>query len=81
MRKSGLSKIAVALVILFVIAVDNNLGLWKDDGRVIVNDVYAYYAYLPSVFIHKDITLDYLNYSHVGDQFVIWPKLTPDGKR
>jgi hypothetical protein len=41
--KLGFSKIALVLVIIIIGYVDNNLGLWKGEGRVIVHDVYYYY--------------------------------------
>lgn len=80
MRKTSFSKIAIVVVILLVFVIDNNLGLWKSKNRVIINDVCAYYAYLPAIFIYHDLALDSLKDFKTGDQFIIWPKVTPEGK-
>lgn len=80
--KFGFSKIALVLVIIIVGSIDNNLGLWKDDGRVIAHDVNSYYSYLPVTFIYNDLALEKLeNGSYYGDQFILWPKESPIGKK
>jgi hypothetical protein len=76
------SKISIFLVVLTIAYINNNLGFWKDDGRVIVHDVYYYYAYLPVIFIYDDIGLEKLeNGAFYGDQYILWPKETPIGKK
>ncbi len=82
LNKFGFSKIALVLVIIIVGYVDNNLGLWKGEGRVIVHDVYPFYSYLPITFIYHDLALEKLeNGTNYGDQFILWPKETPNGKK
>ena len=82
LKKIGFSKIALVLVIIIVAYIDINLGLWKDDGRVIVHDVYVYYAYLPVTFIYHDLALEKIeNGAFYNDQYVLWPKETPIGKK
>jgi hypothetical protein len=80
MRRFSISKIALFIVILLVFAIDNNLGLWRSNTRVIINDVCAYYAYLPALFIYNDAELKTLHDGKIGDQFILWPKVTPEGK-
>jgi hypothetical protein len=78
----GYSKIAIIIVLIIVIRVDYHLALWKRTTNVIAQDVYAYYAYLPSIFIYNDLTLDYLHGgTSIGDQFITWSKTTPEGKK
>jgi hypothetical protein len=82
LQKIGFSKIALILVMISIAYIDNNLGFWKDDGRVIVHDVYYYYAYLPAIFIYDDIGMEKLERgAFYGDQYIMWPKETPIGKK
>jgi len=82
LRCAGHSRLAIIIVLLIVIYAENNLALWKRTTNVIVQDVCAYYAYLPSIFIYNDLKLGYLeNGSNVGNQFITWPKITPEGKK
>ena len=80
-EKWSFSKIAIILVILIVADMDNNGGFWEDDTRVIIGDVYSFYAYLPVTFIYHDITLEKIEDFSYGDQFITWPKTTPIGKK
>jgi len=82
LKKFGFSKIALVIVIIAIAYINNNLGFWKDDGRVIVHDVYYYYAYLPTIFIYDDLGLEKLERgAFYGDQYIMWPKETPIGKK
>ncbi|MBU2649825.1 MAG: hypothetical protein KKA81_02725 [Bacteroidetes bacterium] len=53
--------VSIILVCLVIFLTDNEVKFWKVPGRVIAHDVKSYYAYLPAVFIHRDISLDTLN--------------------
>jgi len=82
LKKIGFSKIALVVVIIVVGYIDNNLGLWKGEGRVIVHDVYYYYSYLPVTFIYHDLALEKIeNGAFYNEQYVLWPKETPIGKK
>jgi len=81
-RRFGFSKAAIIIVLFIVVRFDYNLALWNTTTNVIQQDVCAYYAYLPSIFVYNDLTLGYLNDgANVGNQFVTWPKITPEGKK
>ena len=81
-ERIGFSRIAIILVLVIIVRFDYKLNLWNTTTNVIAQDVNAYYAYLPSVFIYNDLTLGYLHDgASVGDQLVTWPKTTPEGKK
>ena len=56
-----------------------NLKRWKkaeqDGGKVIMWDITSYYGYLPAVFIHNDISLDFVDTDGVNYQakHQFWP--------
>ncbi len=81
-ERIGFSRIALILVLVIIVRFDYSLKLWNTTTNVIAQDVCAYYAYLPSVFIYNDLTLGYLHDgASVGDQLITWPKVTPEGKK
>ncbi len=79
--KIGLARIAGWTVIFVVLYINFNTSFWKDENRVITNDIISYYAYLPATFVYNDITLDFIDNGHreVGKYF--WPKTSPIGKK
>jgi len=80
-KKFGISGFAVVIVAIVILSIDNNLGLWKSDGRVIIHDVYPYYSFLPATFIHHDLSLGFIEGGHFNGQFITWPKVTDDGHK
>jgi hypothetical protein len=80
MRKLSFSKIALFMVIVLVFTIDNNIGLWKSKIGVIIIDVCAYCTNLPAIFIYNDLAPESLNDSKIGDQFILRPKDTSEGK-
>ena len=81
-ERIGFSRIAIILVLVIIVRFDYKLNLWNTTTNVIAQDVNAFYAYLPSVFIYNDLTLGYLHDgANVGDQLVTWPKTTTEGKK
>ncbi len=50
---------------------------WNNPEKILREDVYGYYAYLPATFIHNDIKLERL------EEFggVVWHSTTDDGKK
>lgn len=79
--KFSLSAWAIVGILIVVLSIIFNLGLWKRSDRVIKDDVYAYYAYLPSVFIYHDLSLMYIDKLQEEGIFITWPKILPDNKR
>lgn len=80
-RKFGISGFAIVLVAIIVLSIDNNLGRWKADQGIILHDVYPFYAYLPATFIYHDLSLDFVEGATHNGQFILWPKITPEGKK
>ncbi|MBE0637405.1 MAG: hypothetical protein IH598_02690 [Bacteroidales bacterium] len=80
-RKFGISGFAIVLVAIIVLSIDNNLGRWKAEQGIIVHDVYPFYAYLPATFIYHDLGLDFVDGGTHNGQFILWPKITPEGKK
>lgn len=80
-RKFGISGFAIVLVAIIVLSIDNNLARWKADQGIIVHDVYPFYAYLPATFIYHDLGLDFVDGATHNGQFILWPKITPEGKK
>lgn len=44
LKKPSISRLAIILVVLIVAGTINNLGRWKYDEKVIIHDIYAFYA-------------------------------------
>lgn len=54
---------------------------WKNPDRIITSDVKGYYLYLPSFFIHHDVTLDYIHKDPAKYRDKLWFLTTPEGKK
>jgi hypothetical protein len=77
------SLILIFAIAVFIVCTHYNQSKWQ--GRsVIQHDVISYYAYLPAVFIEKDIKLSFMNDTNEAKYFAAfkyWPVKTKDGKR
>lgn len=80
-KRIGYSGFAIFAIAVLVWGINNNLGFWKKGNRVISSDGFYYYAYLPAVFVYQDLELNYVEGGHAGDQFIVWPKITEEGKK
>ena len=60
---------AIILNLIVVFWTTANLELWRNERKIIENDVIAYYAYLPATFIYQGISLNY------------WDELNPSLKQ
>ena len=69
--------ILIALILLGIISIDEQ---YKRNDRIIASDVIEYYAYLPTLFIYHDISLDFVNTYKGPHTFTIWTKKTETGK-
>ncbi len=78
--KNNLPKITNCVIIICIIFLNFQHHQWDSEERVIEWDIKSYYAYLPAVFIYKDISLDFRkeNIDKFGD--LIWPVSTPTRK-
>ncbi|MEW6078929.1 MAG: hypothetical protein AB1724_14035 [Thermodesulfobacteriota bacterium] len=79
-RKTGFSWAAVIVILMTMAAHDITFDYWKDPHKIIFWDVLNYYAYLPAIYVHNDISLGFLdeNPSLRKEQF--WPHDTPTGR-
>jgi hypothetical protein len=48
--------------------------------RVIENDVLSYYAYLPAIFIHNDLSLSFIDDTSKDRKHHFWPQKIDNGK-
>jgi Dolichyl-phosphate-mannose-protein mannosyltransferase len=76
-------KYFVILISLSILWINLYNGLWKRDNfKVIAWDVTNYYGYLPAVFVHKDIKLDFINSSnsaYYANNMMFWPDVAKNG--
>jgi len=67
-------------IILFIIIYNMfNIHYWSTKGRVINFDIISYYAYLPSTFIHKDLSLKFIDDKPEEYRDKFWPNTTEEG--
>jgi hypothetical protein len=78
--KNNLPGITNWVIIICILFLNFQHHQWNSEERVIEWDIKSYYAYLPAVFIYKDISLNFRkeNINKFGD--LIWPVRTPAGK-
>jgi hypothetical protein len=69
------SKSLILIIALFWVSVMGYYKPWKQN--LIIMDVVSYYGYLPATFIHKDITLKFIEKGGYGEKF--WPEITASG--
>ena len=74
-RIASLFVCIVALIIIF------STADWKKDGEIINHDVKHYYAYLPALFIHKDIKIQYSTYYDKKETYYYWTEPGPNDSR
>lgn len=60
-RNFSLSAASIVVVALVMTGIFVNNKSWKTSYFAIASDVHHYYAYLPATFIHKDISLKFVN--------------------
>lgn len=75
-----LPKISIFIVLIASFWYSLDIEYWKRTDRIISSDVLHYYAYLPAVFIYKDIELKYVSKNPSAYQEKVWPLRSPLGK-
>ena len=72
--------ISIGLILILVIITNFRHSRYNSPDRVIEWDVKSYYAWLPAVFIYKDLSLEFRrdNIEKFGE--LIWPVETPEGR-
>ena len=73
--KVSLLTVYALLITVFIIIIES--GYWKKPYKVIRADVAGYYAYLPSLFIYKDITTETIPIE--VRKKVLWALPAPNG--
>lgn len=81
MIKLSWDKLAILISFLVSAYISLDISYWRNDNRIIVNDVISYYAYLPSIFIYQDLSLKYLDHSDEKVRQKVWYGTTPNGGR
>lgn len=69
------SVVAVWMVLLILFVANFQYKFWKDDKRIIRGDVVSYYQYLPALFVHHDLSMQFTREdpSFYKDHFWIHP--------
>lgn len=52
--------LSIGIIVLSIVFINLNRKHWKDPNRVMLHDVASYYAYLPALFIHNDLSFDFI---------------------
>jgi hypothetical protein len=77
---TGLDHIALAIVLIGMIWTNVYYKFWRDEHRIIVQDVILYYEYLPATFIYKDLSMSFTKENPEYFQEKIWKIPTKTGK-
>jgi len=74
-----LSRISIGIIVVLSYLQTSNLHIWKWGNGVIYWDTISYYAYLPAIFIHNDLSLEFVHDDpRNGNRY--WPETTAEGK-
>ena len=73
--------VALLLSVFAVIYSDINVSKWNSTKGIIVHDITQYNAYLPTLFIYKDISLSFFNTNHDALGLGFFPKVTQIDKK
>ncbi len=79
--RSLYSFIAILLLISSLVMSVFNVKFWKHEGQVIKWDVLEYYGYLPSFFIHKDLSLQFTDQPGQDWGKKFWTLTAPNGNK
>jgi len=77
--KKTISLISIIVILVTLVCVIFNTELWKKNNKIIDSDVIHYYAYLPALFIYRDLTLDFVNNYEGEHKFTIWYEKNDEG--
>ena len=80
MKYTGLDGLALAIVLTGMIWTNCYYKFWRDNHRIIVQDVILYYQYLPAAFIHHDLSLSFTEKDPAFFQDKIWKINTSTGR-
>ena len=77
---SILSRLSIGIIIVLSYLQTSNLHIWKWGNGVIYWDTISYYAYLPALVIHNDLTLEFIKENPEVNGNRYWPEVSPTGK-
>jgi len=76
-------KNSILFAILIILTITNfNIKRWESK-KVINWDVTSYYAYLPAIFIHNDLSLGFIEgrEQYYSNNQMFWPETSPNGAK
>lgn len=68
------------LVVIVLFYSNLEYRFWRIEGRIIAGDVVSYYQYLPALFVHHDITLEFAHRDAERYKDHFWSSPTETGK-
>lgn len=68
------------LVVIVLLYSNLEYRFWRIEGRIIAGDVVSYYQYLPAVFVHHDITMEFAHREAERYKDHFWSSPTETGK-
>lgn len=76
------SNFAILFVFLYCLITITNFGSYKPSGQwgPFRYDQFAYYSYLPAIFIYKDIDFGFVKDLPENNPQIFWPTITKEGK-
>lgn len=80
LRFAGWDGLALLIVLTGMIWTNRYYKFWRDNHRIIVQDVILYYEYLPAFFIHHDLSLSFTAQDPAFFQDKIWKINTKTGR-
>ncbi len=83
-KKKYSFRLSLAVLLLSIFSVlysDINVSKWNTNKGIIVHDITHYNAYLPTLFIYKDISLSFFNTNPNALGLGFYPKITQTGKK
>jgi len=80
--KSGvvLSRISIGIIVILSYLQTSSIHSWKWGNGVIYWDTISYYAYLPALFIHHDLSLEFTKEDPAKNSNRYWPETTDEDK-
>ncbi len=82
-RSFSSSMLIIFIIVIVIFKINLDKRAWSNpSSKVIASDVTSYYGYLPALFIHKDLKLDFINDSnraYYGYHQMFWPQIAPNG--
>jgi hypothetical protein len=76
-----ITKITGLLILLIISFNQFSKEYWNAENRVIESDVRGYYAYLPALFIHKDLKFERTEVYQKNGYSQVWLSTTDNGQR